>query len=108
MYIFHKAYEYLQDICFIWRKEMMQERCELLRLMLIDGLQQNLPDFMTTPPKQFVEQFTSQMSEWLRITELGKRETTLQLPITQLNRYAWYLYVQTVIRNLKNINIIKQ
>lgn len=24
MYIFHKAYEYLQDICFIWRKEMMQ------------------------------------------------------------------------------------
>lgn len=93
------------DIIRGWRRRMAQERCEALRLALIDGLSQNLPDFMHTPPKAYAKQFGLLLKHWIRIVRMGKAERMLQLPIKAGNRYAWHLYVQTIIKNLETITI---
>ena len=88
-----------------WRNQMMQEKCEYLRCIVIDELSQRLPTPEEVEPSVFVNLFMLRFQEWIRITKIGHNEDGMQPYIVKKNRIVWHSYINKIIETLKHITI---
>ena len=90
-----------------WRRQMMAEKCEALRLQLLDILQNKVPPLLKVQPQEYAQRFTDELTGWLKFKQICRDEKGLTLPVTPANALLWHLYLQRVIRNLQNIKVIE-
>lgn len=89
-----------------WRRKMMAEKCEALRLELLDVLTRKLPSIPGVSPEVYAERFNAEMKGWLYHQQICRDEPGLSFPATKGNSLRWHLYVNRLIRNLQSIKII--
>lgn len=88
-----------------WRRQLIHERCEHLRLQLIDILQSKIPPLMQTTPADYAEWFTKEMRPWLYRQQVCRDEKGLSWPVTAGNALLWHLYATRLVRNLELITL---
>ena len=88
-----------------WRREMMAEKCERLRLQLIEVLRNNQPSVVRNRPEEYVRKFNDVLREWLNVKKISATESGLTAPVTVSNSIHWHLYIDKLIKNLESISI---
>ena len=89
-----------------WRRQMMAEKCETLRLSLLDVLSQVPPTIEHMHPDEYTRQFNAVLDGWLYVQQICRDEKTLTYPVTPGNCIFWHLYINRIIKNLKKIKIV--
>lgn len=88
-----------------WRQQMMLERCEALRVELLDVLRDKIPDLYASSPKEYAKQFNANLKGWLRFACIKKEDPRLTFPSTKSNCIFWHIYINRLIRNLEAIKL---
>lgn len=88
-----------------WRQKMMAERCEALRVELLDVLRSKIPDLYAVSPKEYALQFNSNLKGWLRFACIKQEDPNLVFPANKSNCIFWHIYVNRLIRNLETIKV---
>lgn len=93
------------DVSVQWRREMMVEKCERLRLALIEGLRQTFPPIENYLPLDYGKLLEAELTKWFIRKNICTDEPFLSGKPKRVNIVLWYIYIYRVIRNLEAITI---
>ena len=90
-----------------WRREMMANKFDTMRIKLINGLRETFPPFEQYSISDYRDLLVKRTREWFVTKVIIKEHPYLGAQPNYHNCVLWYLYIQRVIRSLEHITIVK-